>query len=192
MIQLIPGPTGLRRVRPVMLGLLTLSLLAGPLRAQQGEAELRPGDRVRLWAPFAGFAGEHATMVDRRERTLVLRRHGATRRVPMADVEQLEVRRRVGDHLGRGALVGGITGAAAATVFLVPFCGDPDTVCEADEVFRVIGLVGVPPLLVGSLVGLAVPRHAWLEVGLEPGPEGRPGAGRRDVRLEAGVEVPVP
>lgn len=56
-------------------------------------------------------------------------------------------------HTGTGLLVGGLVGAAAATVFLVGFCGDPDTACGADEVGRAVVIIGVPPAVVGALIG---------------------------------------
>jgi hypothetical protein len=59
-------------------------------------------------------------------------------------------------HAGTGLLIGGIVGAVATTVFLVGFCGDPDTACGADEVGRAVVLIGVPFAAVGTLIGWLV------------------------------------
>jgi hypothetical protein len=56
-------------------------------------------------------------------------------------------------HTGTGLLIGGLIGSVATTVFLVGFCSDPDTQCGADEVGRAVLIIGVPPALVGMLIG---------------------------------------
>jgi hypothetical protein len=59
-------------------------------------------------------------------------------------------------HAGTGLLIGGIVGAVATTVFLVGFCGDPDTACGADEVGRAVVLIAVPCAAVGTFIGWLV------------------------------------
>jgi hypothetical protein len=59
-------------------------------------------------------------------------------------------------HAGTGLLIGGIVGAVATTVFLVGFCGDPDTACGADEVGRAVVFIAVPCAAVGTLIGWLV------------------------------------
>jgi len=59
-------------------------------------------------------------------------------------------------HAGTGLLIGGIVGAVATTVFLVGFCGDPDTACGADEVGRAVVLIAVPCAAMGALIGWVV------------------------------------
>lgn len=56
-------------------------------------------------------------------------------------------------HTGTGLLIGGLVGAAATTVFLIGFCSDPDTSCEADEVVRAAVIIGVPCAAAGALIG---------------------------------------
>lgn len=56
-------------------------------------------------------------------------------------------------HTWTGLLVGGLVGGAATAVFLAAFCGDPDTVCGADEVGRVVVIIAVPVAAAGALIG---------------------------------------
>jgi hypothetical protein len=56
-------------------------------------------------------------------------------------------------HTWTGLLVGGAVGAAATTVFLIGFCGDPDASCGADELGRAALIIGLPPAAVGALIG---------------------------------------
>jgi hypothetical protein len=56
-------------------------------------------------------------------------------------------------HTGTGLLVGALVGVAAATVFLIGFCDDPDTKCEIDEVGRAVVFIAVPVAAVGALIG---------------------------------------
>jgi hypothetical protein len=52
-----------------------------------------------------------------------------------------------------GLLIGAAIGAAATTVFLLGFCSDPDTTCQADEVARAALIIGVPFAAAGALIG---------------------------------------
>lgn len=56
-------------------------------------------------------------------------------------------------HTGTGLLIGGLVGAAATTLFLVGFCGDPDTSCGEDEVGRAVLVIAVPCAAGGALIG---------------------------------------
>lgn len=145
---------------------MLLLLFAGSGAAQEATEPLRPGDRIRVWAPFAGISGEEGRLVEHADSLLLLRSSGRSFEVPLADVDRVEVERRVGNHLGAGALIGGVTGVALTTAFLIPFCGDSDTVCEADEVVQSIGFIGLPAVVLGSVVGLVVGRYEWVEVDL--------------------------
>jgi hypothetical protein len=60
------------------------------------------------------------------------------------------------NHTGTGLLIGGLVGAAATTLFLVAFCGDPDTACGADEVGRAAVVIALPFAAVGALIGSLV------------------------------------
>jgi hypothetical protein len=57
------------------------------------------------------------------------------------------------DHTGTGLLIGGLVGAAATTLFLVAFCGDPDTACGMDEVGRAAIVITPPFAVAGALIG---------------------------------------
>ncbi|HKU61271.1 MAG TPA: hypothetical protein VJQ44_08655 [Gemmatimonadales bacterium] len=46
-----------------------------------------------------------------------------------------------------------MVGAAATTLFLVGFCGDPDTSCGEDEVGRAVLVIAVPCAAGGALIG---------------------------------------
>lgn len=59
-------------------------------------------------------------------------------------------------HTLTGLLIGAAVGAVATTVFLVGFCGDPDTACQGDEVARAIVIIGLPPAALGALIGSLV------------------------------------
>jgi len=59
-------------------------------------------------------------------------------------------------HTGTGLLIGGLVGAAVTTVFLIGFCSDPDTSCQADEVGRAALVFAVPAAAVGALIGWLV------------------------------------
>jgi hypothetical protein len=54
---------------------------------------------------------------------------------------------------GTGALVGAVVGLSAAGLFLLGFCSDPDTRCEADEYIRATIYIAGPPTLIGGLIG---------------------------------------
>ena len=56
-------------------------------------------------------------------------------------------------HTGTGLLIGGLVGVAATTVFLVAFCGDPDTACQGDEVARAVLVIAVPCAAAGAIIG---------------------------------------
>lgn len=82
---------------------------------------------------------------------------------PGGDVPQALLSRRLSvlppregsarSHTGTGLLVGGLIGAAATTLFLVTFCGDPDTACGGDEVGRAVLVIAVPCAAAGALIG---------------------------------------
>jgi hypothetical protein len=66
---------------------------------------------------------------------------------------RFQVRQDARSHTRTGLLVGGLIGAAATTVFLIGFCGDPDTKCEMDEVGRAVLFIAVPAAALGALIG---------------------------------------
>jgi hypothetical protein len=56
-------------------------------------------------------------------------------------------------HTFTGLLIGSAVGAVATTLFLIAFCGDPDTECGADEYGRAIVIIAVPAAAAGALIG---------------------------------------
>ena len=83
-------------------------------------------------------------------------REPGTRRITGATLPDSE--RSAGNHAGTGLLVGVGVGIAAATVFLIQFCNDPDTECGADEVGKGVAVFTVPAALAGALIGALIPR----------------------------------
>lgn len=83
---------------------------------------------------------------------------GAGPSLEQAHVSLIPLRRSspTRSHTGTGLLIGGLVGVAAATVFLVGFCGDPDTACGADEVGRAVLIFVVPTAVAGALIGSLV------------------------------------
>jgi hypothetical protein len=80
-------------------------------------------------------------------------REGTSLRHAIAGARMPDHERSAGNHAGTGLLVGAGVGIAAAIVFLIPFCDDPDTECGADEVGRAVAVFTVPSALAGALVG---------------------------------------
>jgi hypothetical protein len=99
-----------------------------------------------LAAPFARWSGE--LQADARLRSGSLR----SRVTGASPAEQATTR----SHTLTGLLIGGLVGAAATTVFLIGFCGDPDTACQGDEVGRAILIIGVPCAAAGALIGTLI------------------------------------
>jgi hypothetical protein len=67
-----------------------------------------------------------------------------------------DARQGTRSHAGTGLLIGGLVGAAATTIFLIGFCSDSDTKCEADEVGRAVLFIAVPAAVIGALIGSLV------------------------------------
>jgi hypothetical protein len=107
------------------IGLLTVILILGRAPSVAGQVAARP---LPGWEP--GFPTQA--------------------RAPLPDLAAGGARR---SHTATGLLVGGIIGAAATTVFLIGFCSDPDTKCEADEVGRAVLFIAVPAAALGALIG---------------------------------------
>jgi hypothetical protein len=125
--------------RPVLpaAGLLAVLGLAHPISLQAQVADVPFPSWHQELNPAAGRTGGS----------------GSQRHVPGDVLIQGSATR---SHAGTGLLIGGIVGAVATTVFLVGFCGDPDTACGADEVGRAVVLIAVPCAAVGTLIGWLV------------------------------------
>jgi len=77
-------------------------------------------------------------------------RHNESDSGPLVPIQDSSPTR---SHTWTGLLVGGLVGGVATAVFLSAFCGDPDTQCGADEVGRAVLIIGVPPAVVGAIIG---------------------------------------
>jgi hypothetical protein len=117
--------------------LLSISLLAGP---------------ARLWAqvvppPLPTWRAEIPSSTDARNQRWA---SGTASLVPAAN--GVDTR----SHARTGLLIGGLVGAAATAIFLVGFCDDPDTKCDADEVGRAVVLIALPTAAAGALIGALI------------------------------------
>jgi hypothetical protein len=118
---------------------LTGSLLATLAFGPPGLAHAQAAERsFSVWQPEATWAGRPS-----------LHRSDWSLRPLVPAAAEPETR----THTLTGLLIGGLVGAAATTVFLVAFCGDPDTRCEADEVGRAALIIAVPAAAAGALIG---------------------------------------
>jgi len=79
-------------------------------------------------------------------------------------VRRLEVSLGRRSHVARGAIIGAIVGGAATGLFLAAFCSDPDTLCEADEFAKVGLIIGLPPVALGTAIGLIASHERWVPV----------------------------
>ncbi len=181
------------KTRPTLLAASLLVLLpTTAATGQESAADLESGDRIRIWASAAGLHGERAVLVETTPSDLRIRRDRAGLRVPLEQIGQLEVLRRTGERWRQGALVGGGVGAALTTAFLIPFCGDPDTVCDAGTYLRTIGLLGATSAAAGALLGLAVGEHAWVVVELDRSGASSSPVGSGAPGLAVNLELRVP
>jgi len=148
-----------------MLPVLMVLSISGPLAAQQSEIRLQPGSQLRVTTRTGTrLAGR---LVELRPDSLELRTAaGAALVLLRRDLARLEVG-RTSRASGTGALVGAIIGGTAATLFAIGFCRDPDTLCQADEYARIYGIIGLPPVAAGALIGALVRRTRWEPVPMD-------------------------
>jgi hypothetical protein len=126
---------------------------------------LRPGSQLRVTTRTGTrLAGR---LVELRSDSLYLRTSTATALALLRrEVARLEIG-RTSRATGTGALAGAILGGTAATLFAIGFCRDPDTSCQADEYARIYGIIALPPVAVGALIGSLVRRTRWELVPLD-------------------------
>jgi hypothetical protein len=137
------------------------------VRAQAAESLAIPA-RVRVVAPPFLSTPTIATATVRRADSLVLQVPArGTMVVPIAAIQALEISHGRHRKTSTGALVGAVVGSVAATLFLVGFCRDPDTACQADEVARAVVIIAVPPTVVGTLIGAAIWTERWDRLPIE-------------------------
>lgn len=160
----------------LLLGLAAVPF--APLEAQES-VRVKRGDWVRIRTSVATYEGRvWAIELD----TVVVTDDDRTwqRTTTVGEMRGLEVRRDRGSYVGTGALVGTGIGVTAGLVFGIGFCSGADTVCEADEYFRILAILVLPPITIGTLVGLAIPKREWGTVPLDRlqlgvGPDGQGG-----------------
>jgi hypothetical protein len=159
----------------LLLGLAAVPF--APLCAQESVRVTR-GDWVRIWTAASTQLEGRVWAIELD--TVVITDDDRTweRSTTVGDIKQLEVRRDRGTYVATGALVGTGVGVTAGLLFALGFCGG-DTLCEADEYFRIFAILVLPPITVGTLVGLAIPKREWetvpldrLQLGLLPDPNG--------------------
>ena len=139
--------------------------LPNPLAArQQAMAE---GLRVRVFRPGRSvLVGSVARLASD---SFWLRLPDRPDPVPIGYGEPTGLDRSLGfrSYAGRGALIGFVAGASAATVFLIGFCGG-DNACGADEVARAAVFIAGPPTLAGAAIGLLIRHERWQPLALPP------------------------
>lgn len=154
------------------------AVAAAPAAAQPPAAPMAPivdsGAVVRVRAPGAGLRGQRLTVAALRGDTLLLRGRRPTDawRVPLADVERLEVRTGRGTRgasARRGALVG-LAAGVVPTLALYPAARDADRDCSgcfisAQAVLVVFG-TGLTALTTtaGAIIGHNRPAERWAVV----------------------------
>lgn len=163
-------------------------LLPSGTRAQTGDL-VSTGARVRVVAVRFARLPTIATVAGWRGDSLLLDVSGGPRLpVSLASIASLEVSRGRKSKLVTGAVVGLGVGTAATAAFLGMFCNDPDTLCEADEVWRAFVLIALPTSAAGALIGAAVRVERWEPVPLARLRTGSP-AGPPGSRLRVGVTL---
>jgi hypothetical protein len=170
---------------------LTLVAIGTPLFAAEprpASSPLKPGDRVRVWASTipTGAVGE---VVEAAPSVLIVRVPDRPDpiEVPLAAVTRLQ--RSLGTHrnTGKGALIGGLVGAAAGAAFVGIASGSEgcDGPCGGWAlVFGAMG--GGAGALVGTAVGASQKTERW-----EAMPVGRAGVSVVPQRNGAGLALSV-
>ena len=147
---------------------LVLGLAAAPFASltAQESARVKRGDWVRVRTSAATYEGRvWAIELD----TVVITDDDRSweRVTTVGEMRALEVRRDRGTYVATGALVGTGVGVSAGLVFGIGFCSGADTVCEADEYFRILAILVLPPITVGTVVGLLIPKREWDTIPLD-------------------------
>ncbi len=157
-------------VRPITF--LVAVLAATPLSTvnAQDSPQVKPGDRVRVTAPYLGIRKQAGRFETRRGDTLVVAAPDSTMMFPVVFVMRLEVSRGRKSAVGRGALIGFLVGAGggaiAGAAALSEGCVDGDG-CPALGALvggAFFGLVGTG---IGAVVGALSKAERWEEVPLD-------------------------
>lgn len=176
-----------------LLGVLSLILLAvSPAPAQQDTTVmLDGGDRVRLWSQQAGMSGEEFDFQRWQDASLVLTepRAGRVTRLPRRQIDRMQVRRKSGGtNLWEGVLIGGGAGVLAYVVDVNSTRTDqwlPNYLIHASRTV-------LPGLVVGGLVGSAIPEYEWISVEFMRGHEQSCARDWPPPGFSFRVQIPVP
>ena len=147
--------------------------------AAQPRVGVGPGTAVRVTAPASGLQRWEATVESVRGDTLMLRpvvyweRAPLTvtgARIPLANVERLEVRRSVRGRLWKGFGIGALSGAALGAALVLAQGEDKKCELGCTNEAGAAGVVAVLGASVGGLVGLSIAHvtaEHWAPVPLE-------------------------
>ncbi len=129
------------------------------------EAQLQPGQRVRITAPQLGISKHSGTLVAVDGDTLTV----GTLQVALMDVTRLDVYMGRKGQSGTGAVVGGLVVGVPFAFLLAAACEDDiSDYCNAAGGAAVGLLVGgVAGALVGAIVGALINTDRWEEVPLD-------------------------
>lgn len=170
---------------PRILALAALAVLPVGAAAQPRAEVFGPGARVRVWAPAYGFTRRRAEVSAMLGDTLVLtfdsvavvrgatKRQPAVTRIPVADIERIEV--MTGEHpnvvggLKTGVLIGGGIGLALGVALAAEGCDEGEWFCYGPEVIPQAAVGGA---LWGMIIGIAFgaldKTESWQQVWLTP------------------------
>jgi hypothetical protein len=168
---------------------------AAAVPASQDQPNLTSGDTVRLRTADAGSRRLTAIVVEVQPDALLVRTapDAPARRIPLADLQRLEVARGRHGHVLQGAAIGFlpgfIFGAYAGNAL---GCDDQGPNCtDVGAALGVGALLGGITAVAGGLVGLAVRSDRWQELPLSSTRSTRLGAALTPVRGGLGARVVV-
>ena len=140
--------------------LLSVAAQEDPFRPRR-PGRVKPGDRVRVWAPEFGVQKWVGTLRALRGDTLTVDKM----RFAFASVTRLEVRRGGKSHALAGAAIGGVIGAVSGAVGGAASCAD--SFVDPGGCALLGGLVfGAGGALLGAVVGALAKTDRWQEVPL--------------------------
>ena len=128
------------------------------------EAQLQPGQRVRITAPHLGISKHSGTLVAVDGDTLTL----DTLQVALMNVTRLDVYMGRKGHADTGTLVGALVVGVPLAILLAVACEDVSGFCNvAGGVAAGLLVGGAVGALVGATVGALIKTDRWEEVPLD-------------------------
>jgi len=146
-------------MRAIVLATTLVALTAMAADAQEGAgATATPTVRVRLRdeSTVQGFLRGNSA-----DELVVFTSDRRYRHVPLADVQQFEVRRRTGSHAKRGAVMGAFLWAS------LMFAASINSLEDAGAASWQSGAIFAGSAGLGAAIGSSVPRYGWVPT--EPG-----------------------